>query len=121
MLVRKVIELRDGKYAYEEVTITPNADTGVPTVHSKAYKIPMWDLKEEVTRKEELIRLTHRPMPNVIAFSLYFRKLASGSNHLSIVENTIWKPNLGSWTALLEDWKDRRDLSRYLRQRWLLN
>ena len=39
VLVRKILELQDGKYAYEETTITPNQASGVPTVHSTAYKI----------------------------------------------------------------------------------
>ncbi len=73
VLVRKVIELQDGKYAYEETTIAPNAATGVPSVHSTAYKIHLWDLKEDVTQKEINTRISYRPMPNCVAFSLYFR------------------------------------------------
>ena len=58
--MRKIIELQDGKYAYEEATISPSA-SGVPTVHSTAYKIHMWDLKEQVTQKEINLRLNFRP------------------------------------------------------------
>ena len=57
VLIRKVLELRDGRYAYEETTITPNKSAGVPSVHTKAYKLHMWDLKEEVTQKELNVRL----------------------------------------------------------------
>lgn len=72
VLVRKIIELNDGKYAYEETTISPTA-SGVPSVHSTAYKVHMWDLKEHATKKEMNHRLAFRPMPNCIAFSLYYR------------------------------------------------
>ena len=39
VLVRKILELSNGRYAYEETTITPNPNAGVPTVHTTAYKI----------------------------------------------------------------------------------
>ena len=97
VLVRKILELRDGKYAYEETTISP-ADSGIPTVHTTAYKIHMWDMKEEVTQKELNTRLLFRPQPNCVGMSLYYRNTANGTNHLSIVENTLWKPNVGTWT-----------------------
>ena len=97
VLVRKILELRDGKYAYEETTISPT-EQGVPTVHTTAYKIHMWDLKEDVPLKEITTRLLFRPQPNCIGMSLYYRKTASGTNHLSITENTLWKPNVGTWT-----------------------
>ena len=119
VLVRKIIELRDGKYAYEETTITPT-EQGVPSVHSTAYKVHMWDLKEEITKKELNTRLLFRPQPNCVGFSLYYRKTEGGTNHLSIVENTLWKPST-TWTQWWNDWKDRRDISRYLRYRWMLN
>ena len=57
VLVRKILELRDGRYAYEETTIAPNASAGAPTVHTKAYKLHMWNLKEHVTQKELNVRL----------------------------------------------------------------
>ena len=119
--MRKVIELQDGKYAYEETTITPNTEQGVPTVHSTAYKVHMWDMKENATQKELNYRKLFRPQPNCVGFSLYYRKTGDGTNHLSIVENTLWKPATGTWAQWWSDWKDRRDLSRYLRQRWMMN
>jgi len=97
VLVRKILELRDGKYAYEETTISPS-DSGVPSVHTTAYKIHLWDMKEKVTQKELNTRLLYRPQPNCVGFSLYYRKTNAGTNHLSIVENTIWKPHVGTWT-----------------------
>ena len=120
VLVRKILELSNGRYAYEETTITPNQDAGVPSVHTTAWKIHGWDMKEEVTQKEINTRLMHRPMPNSVAFSLYYRKTNGGTNHLSIVENTLWKPNY-SWNQMWADWNDRRDLSKYLKFRWMLN
>ena len=81
----------------------------------------MWNLKEDVTQKELNTRLTYRPQPNCVGFSLYSRKTEDGTNHLSIVENTIWKPHIGTWRNWWADWNDRRDLSRYLRFRWMMN
>ena len=49
VLVRKILELSNGRYAYEETTITPNQDAGVPSVHTTAWKIHGWDMKEELT------------------------------------------------------------------------
>ena len=95
VLVRKILELQDGKYAYEETTISPSA-SGVPSVHTTAYKVHMWDLKANHTQKEINTRLLFRPQPNCVGMSLYYRKTESGSNHLSIVENTLWKPNVGT-------------------------
>lgn len=118
--MRKVLELQDGKYAYEETTISPSA-SGVPSVHTTAYQLYMWNLKEDATQKEINTRLAYRPQPNAIGMSLYYRKTDSGSNHLSIVENTLWKPHVGTWMQWWSDWKDRRDLSRYLRYRWMMN
>jgi hypothetical protein len=120
VLVRKILELRDGKYAYEETTISPT-DSGVPTVHTTAIKLYMWDMKEVVSQKELNTRLLHRPQPNCVGFSLYYRKTDAGKDHLHIVENTIWKPFTGTWTNWWLDWKDRRDISKYLRYRWAMN
>ena len=119
VLVRKILELNDGRYAYEETTITPQADSA-PSVHTKAYKIGHWNLKEDATQKEVNTRLLFRPQPTSVAYSLYYRKTGAGSNHLSIVENSIYKP-AGTWFEMFQDWKDRRDLSRYLRYRWMFN
>ena len=96
--MRKILELRDGKYAYEETTISPT-ETGVPTVHTTAYKIHMWDLKEDITQKEINTRIHFRPQPNCVGMSVYYRKTESGTNHLSIVENTLWKPSFTWFNA----------------------
>ena len=50
-------------------------------------------MKEDATQKELTTRLMHRPTPNSLGFSLYYRKTDSGTNHLSIVENSLWKPD----------------------------
>ena len=90
-------------------------------MHTTAYKAHMWDLKEDVPQSEINLRLNFRPQPNIVGMSLYYRKTDNGTNHLSIVENTLWKPNVGTWRQWWNDWKDRRDLSRYLRYRWMMN
>ena len=39
-----------------------------------------------------------RPLPHAMGFSLYYRDNKVKSNeHLSIVENTLYKATLGNW------------------------
>jgi hypothetical protein len=57
-------------------------------------------------------------MPNVMGFSLFFKRLSLRNNHISIVENTLFKASGTSWTDWFYDMKDRRDMSAYLKQRW---
>ena len=92
----------------------------MPTVHTTAYKIHGWDLKEELTEKEHLTRLSFRPMPNCVGFSLFAKRTENGTNHFSVVENTIYKPQT-NWRSWWADWNDRRDLGKYLRHRWMMN
>ena len=55
-----------------------------------------------------------------MGFSLFF-KLADGRRHLSIVENSLFKATGSTWKDWYGDMKDRRDMSEYLRRRWLIN
>jgi hypothetical protein len=80
-----------------------------------------FNLKEDLSPQERSIRMRFRPMPNLLAFSLYYRKTAQGANHFSIVENTLWKESGSTWTQWWSDVNSRRDISRYLRKRWLMN
>ena len=92
MLVRRIIQLSDSTYAYEETRVTRNTSGNKqPSVHTTISKIAGFDLKEHLTPEEASIRGQHRAMPNVLGFSLYFRKTNAGLNHLSIVENSLWK------------------------------
>ena len=63
----------------------------------------------------------HRAMPNVIGFSFYYRKCDMGFNHMSIVENTLWKANKLSWADWWQTYKDRRDIKAYVKGRWMMN
>ena len=80
-----------------------------------------FDLKENVGLEEQNIRGRFNAMPNVLGFSLYYRKCKSGINHFSIVENSLYKASGSSWGQWWSDLNSRRDMSRYLRKRWLMN
>ena len=118
-LIRKLIQVNKNTYCYEETRITPGEKS--PTVHTQLFRIKDFDLKEHLTPEEIQIRGAFRPMPNVMGFSLFYKSLKSGGNHFSIVENTLWKRAGGSWTEWFQDFRDRRDMSAYLRGRWLVN
>ena len=72
ILIRKIVQCSEGTYGYEEVTVTKR-EGDKPSVHSKLVRLGDWDLNEEVSAQEHAIRVKHRPTPNVIAFSLYYR------------------------------------------------
>ena len=98
LLIRKIVQLNDKTYAYEETRINRNNHDGHPSVHTTMYKIAGFDLKEHITPKEWTIRALHRPMPNILGYSLYYRKTHAGLNHLSIVENSLWKTSGSTWS-----------------------
>ena len=55
ILVRKIVQLREGSYAYEETTISKSTDKENPTpkVHSTLSKVGNgFDLQEHVTNQE---------------------------------------------------------------------
>lgn len=114
--------LNEGSYAYEESRITKSAEEGQgPAVHTTIHKLYQFDLNEELSRREMAIRKKHRPVPNIVSFSLYYRNLAAGGNHFSIVENSFYKAARYSWRQAWNDLNDRRDLSNYLYKRWRYN
>jgi hypothetical protein len=110
----------EGTYGYEEVTITKR-EGDRPSVHSKLVRIGDWDLNEDVSTSERRIRIKHRPIPNLISFSLYYRLTEKGSKHLSVVENSLLKSSGWTWLDAWKDHCDRKDLSAYLKNRWFYN
>ena len=73
MLVRKLVKLDAGSYAYEETRVN-RADGG--SVHTTLTKVHGFDLNEKLSNKELNIRGIHRPLPNVMGFSLFFKPSA---------------------------------------------
>ena len=123
ILIRKVFTPNDrGTWCFEETTITPRGEKA-PSVHSTVLRIGNhYDLaKEDVTRDEANFRAKYRATPNLLAFSVYYRKLMSGANHFSIVENSLNKEAGTTWLNSFRDWRDKRDISQYLRRRWSNN
>ena len=94
-LIRKVVQVNENTYCYEEVRITPGEKK--PTVHSHLYRIKDFDIKEHLTPEEIQIRGAFRPMPNVMGFSLFAKRTSLG-HHFSITENTLLKKAAGTWT-----------------------
>ena len=121
VLVRKILKLREGSYAYEETTISKamEGDTAKPRVHTQISKIGNeFDLQKHETNRELNMRGAFRPLPNLIGFSLYSRPLSSGLNHVSILESTMEKSSGYGWVEWFKDMRDRRDMSNYLKMRW---
>ncbi len=114
-LIRKLVQVNKTTFCYEETRITPTET--VPSVHTQLYRIKGFDVNEELTPEEIQIRGAFRPIPNVMGFSLFYKKLGLGA-HLSIVENSLWKKSGGTWLEWFQDFRDRRDMSTYLRGRW---
>jgi len=121
VLVRKIVQINENSYGYEETRITRQPEGKLPSVHTHLTKLSLFDLHEKVSKAEMKLRRMHRPMPHVLGFSLYYRKTGFGQNHLSIVENTLWKSTGESWAEWWQTCNDRRDMSRYLRRRWVMN
>ena len=120
VLIRKIVKLRDHSYAYEETRVTRKPNT-LPDVHTIMHKLGEFDLTEDVSNHELAMRYKFHGLPNMLGFSLYYRKTGSGINHLSIVENSLWKKSGQGWSEWWKDLNDRRDIACYLRKRWLYN
>ena len=118
-LVRKLVQVNNNTYCYEEIRITPGEKS--PQVHTQLLRIRDFDLHEKLTPEELQIRGAYRPIPNVMGFSLFYKALTKGGIHLSIVENTLWKQAGGTYREWIRDFRDRRDMSSYLRKQWELN
>jgi hypothetical protein len=118
-LVRKLVQVNTNTYCYEEIRITPGEKT--PTLHTQLFRIRDFDLHESLSPEELRIRGQFRPVPNVMGFSLFYKGLTRGGIHLSIVENTLWKQAGGTYREWIRDFRDRRDMSAFLRKQWELN
>ena len=97
VLIRKIIQINHHTYAYEETRINRDTPNKHPTVHTTITKIAGFDLNEKLTNREINLRGLHRSMPNILGYSLYYRKTFTGANHFSIVENSLWKTSGSSW------------------------
>jgi len=122
LLVRKLVQVNDSTWGYEEVTISKNSDpahaedVSKAVVHSRLSRMGNVDLFEVCSEQEKAIRQKHRPHTNLLAYSMYSR-----GSHFSIVENSLWKASGWTWMETFRDFRDRRDLSRYLYWRWTSN
>ena len=123
VLIRKVIQSSDKVWAFEETTVTPSENEGAPpTVHTTVSRLGNLDLNENADDDELLMRLRFRPAPNVVGFSLFARAYQnSKTSSFTIVENSMDKDSSYRWAEWFSDWRDRRDISSYLKLRWNLH
>ena len=120
LLVRKVVQINDGAFVYEESTISKR-ENDKPAVHTQIMRISNWNLYEFVSAQERAVRAKHWASQNFLAFSLYYRKTDSNARHWSIVENSMLKGNGWTWLDAFKDFRDRRDMTAYLKNRWFFN
>ncbi|CAI2382961.1 unnamed protein product [Moneuplotes crassus] len=111
LLIKKVFRTNEHTYFYEDIRLNVKDKT----VHSKAHNL-FNDMKENLTENEITLRNQYRTH-NLLGFSLYWRELGSGKNHMSIIENHSWVPNQ-SWSLWFKTFFARRDAYNYLKGRW---
>ena len=112
ILVKKVFRTNENSYFYEDVRL----DVKSKTAHSQAH-ILTHDLKEELDEKELDIRRSYRKNYNIVGFSLFWKPLDAGKNHLSIIELTNETPT-ETWSLWKNTWLAKRDAFHYLKSRW---
>ena len=133
VLIKRVNQIGDGKWAYEEVTLSKDSDTETePTVHSTMHKIALWDLYRKFDAREEALQRNFKPRPCVTSFSLFYTKTGEKWNPLfwlpswalgmqggqyTIVENSFVKTGEITWNEWWQNFTDKRDMSIYLRNR----
>ena len=87
------------------------------------YRLGWFDIKEVLPESELAMRLMYRAVPNVIGFSLFTRPWKnSNSISYTLVENSLFKnKSTYRWSEWFKDIKDKRDISAYLKFRWMMN
>lgn len=94
VIIKRVNQIGDGKWAYEEVTLSKADGTETePTVHSTMHKVAMWDLYRKFDAREEALLRNFKPRPCVTSFSLFYTKTGEKWNPL------LWLP---SWALGLQ-------------------
>ena len=124
VLVRKLVQTSDKVWCFEESRISPPKEDGaLPIVHTTLHRLGWIDINEKLDISEASIRLQYWPVPNVIGFSLFSRpyETSKKSASFTIVENSLLKKSKFRWVEWLRDFQDKRDISSYLKLRWLLN
>mmetsp|Transcript_9041 Transcript_9041/g.10221 ORF Transcript_9041/g.10221 Transcript_9041/m.10221 type:complete len:159 (+) Transcript_9041:30-506(+) len=112
ILVKKIFRTSDNGYFYEDVRFNVKDKT----VHSQAHSY-LHDLKEHIENEEIKIRVNLRAHSHILGFSVYWRQLASGKNHMSIIESHN-KAATVSWSSCFKTFFARRDAYNYLKNRW---
>ena len=123
VLIRKLVQTSDKVWCFEESRVSPGEAGGLPTVHTTLHRLGWINIDEPLTPREASLRLQYWPVPNVVGFSLFMRPYESSKKKASftIVENSAVKTSGSRWAEWLRDVQDTRDISAYLRLRWLMN
>ena len=112
ILIKKVFSTNKHTYFYEDVRL----DVKNKTVHSKSHSLA-YDFKEHLDQNEIAIRTQYRKNIHVLGFSLYWRPLESGKNHMSITEYNLYQP-YSTWSKFFRTYFERRDAYKYIKSRW---
>ena len=122
VLVRKLIQTGEKTWCFEESRISNSStEGGIPTVHTTIHRLGTTDIREEVDDKEHALRVSYKPISNVVGFSLFARAYEGAtSGSFTIVENSLTKPKY-RWAEWLRDLSDKRDMAAYLKFRWMMN
>lgn len=96
VLIRKLIKVNSGCFAYEETRITRDANHALPRVHTTLSRIPDFNVDLFVPIREDSMRKNFWRIPNVVGFSLHSRVAECGFSKklfqkTSITENTLYK------------------------------
>ena len=64
--------MRQGEWAFEEVTVSSEEGKDVPNVHSTMHKVALWDLYEKFDAREEAFRRNFKASPTITSVSMYY-------------------------------------------------
>ena len=97
---------------YEDVRL----DTKNKTVHTKAHSL-MYNLKDDYDGEELELMKHYRSNINLVGYSIFWKQLENGKNHMSLIENNALQSYMG-WAKFYRTYFERRDAFNYLKSRW---
>ena len=116
ILVKKVFKVAENQWFHETTIFDPKTQTA----HSKCHTLGNHVIGEDISHEERRLRKLHWHQPELISFSQYWRKLANGRAHVSIMEQSYRKEPCHYYDRFISYFK-RRDAYTYLKSRWAYN
>lgn len=133
LLIKRVNQVADGKWAYEEIRMGREDSKSVPTLHATMHRLHYWDLYSKFDPREESVKRIFRASPTVVSFSLFYNQVGDHPRNpalsltsmlfgghgvqYTIVENILHKESQLGFREWFNDLQDKRDMSTYLRNR----